>query len=92
MNTIFKEYIFPALILILVAALLIIAGQFFAQTSLAEGIRAAVANQPSEVSANATDFFSLLSGFAVSLIKQTLLIGLPAVATWNILKRTQKSG
>ena len=89
MNHFFKEYIFPALILILAAALLILAGQFIAQTSLAAGIRAAAANQPSEIT-GAADVFSLLSGLAVSLIKQTLLIGLPAIVTWNIIKRNQK--
>lgn len=88
MNHFFKEYIFPALILILAAALLILTGQFIAQTPLAAGIRAATANQPSEIS-GAADVFSLLSGFAVSLIKQTLLIGLPAIVTWNIIKRTK---
>jgi|GEM_PF-5482665 len=90
MNHIFKEYILPALILILVATLIIFVGQFAAQTSWAAGVRAAATNQISEIGAGPTDILSLLSGFAISFIKQTILIGLPFAITWNILKRTQR--
>jgi len=90
MRHIFKGYILPALILLFVAALIVFAGQLAAQTSWAAGVRATAATQPSEVGPAPTDLPTFLGAIAISLVRLTLLIGFPAIITWNILRRIEQ--
>ncbi len=85
-----KEYILPAFTYILVAALIIFAVQFIDQASWAAAMRETAAVTPLEIGDAPADFLSLLAGFGISLVRLTLLIGLPAMITWNVLKRTQR--
>ncbi len=89
MNTI-KEYIFPALVILLVASALAFGYQFLAQTSWAEGIRATAANTPLEVGSAPATFVEFLIALAASTVRMTLLIGLPLAITTIILKRNQR--
>ncbi|MBK6791746.1 MAG: hypothetical protein IPG80_04220 [Anaerolineales bacterium] len=70
-----KEYILPALAILLVAAILMFGYQFLADASWAEGIRASAASTPPEVGPAPTNI---------------ILIGLPFAITSAVLKRTQK--
>jgi hypothetical protein len=90
MNT-FKEYILPAIVYILIAATLIFAMQFLAQTGWAAGIRETAATTPSEVGPAPATFVEFLASLATSTVRMTLLIGLPFAITSTILKRTQRA-
>ncbi len=92
MNTIFKDYLVPALVILLVAAFVIFAVQFIDQTSWAAGMRETAATTPLQIGAAPADFLSLLGAIGISLVRLTLLIGLPATITWNVLKRTKNKG
>ncbi len=85
-----KEYILPALTYILAASLIIFAVQFIDQASWAAAMRETAAATPLEIGDAPADILSLLAGFGISFVRLTLLIGLPATLTWNILKRTQR--
>ena len=90
MNT-FKEYILPALVYIAIAALLIFAFQFLAQTGWAVGVRETAANTPPEVGAAPATVVEFLTSLAISTVRMTLLIGIPFAITSAILKRIQRS-
>ena len=85
-----KEYILPALVILLVAATLMFGYQFLAQASWAEGIRASAASTPPEVGPAPTNIVEFLIAFATSTVRMTILIGLPFAITSAVLKRTQK--
>ncbi|MBI5824797.1 MAG: hypothetical protein HZB18_12275 [Chloroflexi bacterium] len=89
MNT-FKEYILPAIVYILIAAALIFAMQFLAQTGWAAGVRETAANTPSEVGAAPATIIEFLTSLAIATVRMTLLIGIPFAITSTILKRTQR--
>jgi hypothetical protein len=85
----FKEYVFPALVILLVAAALMFGYQFLADASWAEGIRASAASTPPEVGPAPTNITEFLTAFATSTIRMIILIGLPFAITSAVLKRTQ---
>ncbi len=89
MNT-FKEYILPALVYLLIAAVLIFSIQFIAQTGWAAGVRETAANTPPEIGDAPATFVEFLTALAISTLRMTLLIGLPFAVTFAILKRTQR--
>lgn len=86
----FKEYLLPALTLLLIALILVFAVHFIAQTSWAESVRTTAAAQTSGISDAPLTFTSLLRGLGFSIIKLTLLIGVTFTITWNSLKRANK--
>ncbi len=88
---IFKEYILPAIVYILIAAVLIFGMQFIAQTGWAAGVRETAANTPPEIGPAPASFVEFLTSLAISTVRMTLLIGLPFAITSTILKRTQRS-
>ena len=85
----FKEYVFPALVILLVAAALMFGYQFLADASWAEGIRASAASTPPEVGPAPTNITEFLIALATSAVRMTILIGLPFAITSAVLKRTQ---
>lgn len=85
-----KEYILPALVYIAVAALLIFAFQFLAQTGWAVGVRETAATTPPEIGDAPATFTDFLASLGISTVRMTLLIGLPFAITSAVLKRTQK--
>jgi hypothetical protein len=88
MNTV-KEYILPALVYILIAAVLIFGIQFIAQTGWAVGVRETAANTPPEIGPAPATIAEFLTALAISTVRMTLLIGLPFAITSVVLKRTQ---
>ena len=86
----FKEYIFPAFVILLVAAALMFGYQFLADASWAEGIRASAASTPPEIGPAPTNITEFLTAFATSTVRMLILIGLPFAITSAVLKRTQK--
>lgn len=86
-----KEYIFPALIILIVAAVLVFGFQFLAQASWAEGIRASAASTPPEVGPAPATFVEFLTALATSTVRLALLIGIPFAITSAVLKRNQTS-
>ena len=88
--TFIKEYILPALVILLVAAALMFGYQFLAQADWAEGIRQTAASTPPEVGPAPTTFVEFLTSLAISTVRMTILIGLPFAITSAVLKRTQK--
>ena len=86
---IIKEYILPAIAILLVAALFMFGIQFLAQTSWAEEIRITAASTPSEVGPAPATFVKFLTALATSAVRMTILIGLPFAVTSTVLKRTQ---
>ena len=85
-----KEYIFPAFVILLIAAALMFGYQFLAQASWAEGIRASAASTPPEIGPAPTNITEFLTAFATSTVRMLILIGLPFAITSAVLKRTQK--
>ena len=85
-----KEYILPALAILLVAAILMFGYQFLAQASWADGIRASAASTPPEVGPAPTNITEFLIALATSTARMAILIGLPFAITSAILKRAQK--
>lgn len=85
-----KEYIFPAFVILLIAAALMFGYQFLADASWAEGIRASAASTPPEIGPAPTNITEFLTAFATSTIRMIILIGLPFAITSAVLKRTQK--
>jgi len=85
-----KEYLLPALAILLIAAILMFGYQFLADASWAEGIRASAASTPPEVGPAPTNITEFLIAFATSAVRMTILIGLPFAITSTALKRTQK--
>lgn len=86
----FKEYIFPAFVILLIAAALMFGYQFLADASWAEGIRASAASTPPEIGPAPTNITEFLTAFATSTVRMVILIGLPFAITSTVLKRTQK--
>ena len=86
----FKEYIFPAFVILLIAAALMFGYQFLADASWAEGIRASAASTPPEIGPAPTNITEFLTAFATSTVRMLILIGLPFAITSAVLKRTQK--
>ena len=86
----FKEYIFPAFVILLIAAALMFGYQFLADASWAEGIRASAASTPPEIGPAPTNITEFLTAFATSTVRMVILIGLPFAITSAVLKRTQK--
>lgn len=86
----FKEYIFPAFVILLIAAALMLGYQFLADASWAEGIRASAASTPPEIGPAPTNITEFLTAFATSAVRMLILIGLPFAITSAVLKRTQK--
>ena len=84
-----KEYILPALVILLVAAALMFGYQFLAQASWAEGIRASAASTPPEIGPAPTNLTEFLTAFATSTVRMLILIGLPFAITSAVLKQTQ---
>ncbi|HNC91830.1 MAG TPA: hypothetical protein PL000_23150, partial [Anaerolineales bacterium] len=76
-----KEYILPALVILLVAATLMFGYQFLAQASWAEGIRASAASTPPEIGPAPTNLTEFLTAFATSTVRMLILIGLPFAIT-----------
>jgi len=87
---IIKEYILPALVFILIAAIIIFGLQFMDQTTWAVGVRETAANTPPEIGSAPATFVEFLTSLAISTVRMTLLIGLPFAITSTILKRTQR--
>jgi len=85
-----KEYILPALVILLVATALMFGYQFLADASWAEGIRASAALTPPEIGPAPTNITEFLTAFATSAVRMVILIGLPFAITSAVLKRTQK--
>ena len=85
----FKEYIFPAFVILLIAAALMFGYQFLADASWAEGIRASAASTPPEIGPAPTNLTEFLTAFATSTVRMVILIGLPFAITSAVLKRTQ---
>jgi hypothetical protein len=85
-----KEYIFPAVVILIVTAALVFGFQFLADASWAEGIRASAASTPPEVGTAPTNISEFLVALATSTVRLTILIGLPFAITAAVLKRTQK--
>lgn len=88
---IFKEYIFPALVILLIAAALAFGFQFLAQASWAEGIRVSAASTPPEVGSAPATFVEFLTALATSTVRLAILIGIPFAITSAVLKRNQTS-
>lgn len=88
---IIKEYILPAIAILLVAALLMFGIQFLAQASWADGIRASATSTPPEVGPAPATFIEFLAAFATSTVRLALLIGIPFSITSAVLKRNQTS-
>ena len=86
-----KEYILPALVILLVAATLMFGYQFLADASWAEGIRASAASTPPEIGPAPTNITEFLTAFATSTVRLALLIGIPFAITSAVLKRSQTS-
>ncbi|MFN8413394.1 MAG: hypothetical protein U0Z26_13485 [Anaerolineales bacterium] len=61
-----KEYILPALAILLVAAILMFGYRFLAQASWADGIRASAASTPPEVGPAPTNITEFLIALATS--------------------------
>ncbi|MFN8414570.1 MAG: hypothetical protein U0Z26_19490 [Anaerolineales bacterium] len=84
-----KEYILPALAILLVAAILMFGYQFLSQASWADGIRASAASTPPEVGPAPTNITEFLIALATSTARMIILIGLPFAITSAVLKWTQ---